>query len=434
MPVELWSDTVWVFVDYNNAGKMERLPLLPGATLTTTSPGGEVIEEPDNNKGVWVVGNARSAGSFSATVKLLTAVKDVGGACVYGSNYPPVGEYSKSDASEIKFTGTPEYKVVLERSNKSTYTVTVGKGESLPIPNGEAALSFTDKTGAPGKLSCIPSRVYDLTASALSFCEGSAGVTFALSGTELGRIYQLYKDGTTAVATLPGTGSPATFSDTVNEAGTYMARTVQLEYCQAVMTGRHAVAPTPSAVPPTMSGSSSYCSSGTITATAGYGGNGILWDDGSTDALRAVTATGTYYAVTTSETDCNSSTATITVDVTQPGTKGDAITACGCTSGLTACNGYCRDLAADNAVCYKDREYKVGCVGGDLALCTAPSGWTTVKMNISDTKSLIAALNARQSFWTSECQCPTCRYVANYIEVTCQPGGNAQSFYYWSHR
>jgi hypothetical protein len=29
---ELWSDSVWVFVDYNNAGKMERLPLLPGAT------------------------------------------------------------------------------------------------------------------------------------------------------------------------------------------------------------------------------------------------------------------------------------------------------------------------------------------------------------------------------------------------------------------
>jgi hypothetical protein len=150
----LWSDTVWVFVDYNNKGVMERLPLSPGATLTATSPGGKVIEEPDNNQGVWVAGNARSAGSFSATVKLLTTVKDVAGACVYGSNYPPVGECLS--ASEVSFTGTPEYKVVLERSNKSTYTVTVGKGESLPIPNGEVALSFTDKTGAPGKLNCIP--------------------------------------------------------------------------------------------------------------------------------------------------------------------------------------------------------------------------------------------------------------------------------------
>jgi hypothetical protein len=33
----LWSDTVWVFVDYNNKGVMTRLPLLTGATLTATS-------------------------------------------------------------------------------------------------------------------------------------------------------------------------------------------------------------------------------------------------------------------------------------------------------------------------------------------------------------------------------------------------------------
>jgi uncharacterized protein (TIGR02145 family) len=133
---------------------MERLPLLSGATLTATSPGGKVIEETNNNQGVWVVGNARSAGSFSATVKLLTSVKDVGGACVYGSNYPPVGKYIS--ASEITFTGTPEYKVVLERNDESTYTVTVGKNESLLIPSGEAALSFTDKTGVPGIMKCVP--------------------------------------------------------------------------------------------------------------------------------------------------------------------------------------------------------------------------------------------------------------------------------------
>ena len=47
----VWSDLVWVFVDYNNTGKMERLPLLSGATLTATSaPGvGKVIEVLDNN-------------------------------------------------------------------------------------------------------------------------------------------------------------------------------------------------------------------------------------------------------------------------------------------------------------------------------------------------------------------------------------------------
>jgi hypothetical protein len=108
MPVTLWSDSVWVFVDYNAGGTMKRLPLSAGATLTATSaPGmGRVIQYSDNKQGVWVVGNARSAGSFSATVKLLTATATIAGACVYASNYPPVGEYKS--ATKISFTGTPE--------------------------------------------------------------------------------------------------------------------------------------------------------------------------------------------------------------------------------------------------------------------------------------------------------------------------------------
>jgi uncharacterized protein (TIGR02145 family) len=142
----LWSDTVWVFVDYNNAGKIERLPLSPGATLTATSPGGKVIEEPDNNKGVWVVGNARDAGAFSATVQLLTAVKDVGGACVYGSNYPPVAKYITDQT--IQFTGTPPYDLVLSTGTDQAY------GNYNLLAN-QRLWSFTDATGAPGILSAI---------------------------------------------------------------------------------------------------------------------------------------------------------------------------------------------------------------------------------------------------------------------------------------
>jgi uncharacterized protein (TIGR02145 family) len=156
MPVELWSDTVWVFVDYNKNGVMERLPLLSGATLTATSPGGKVIEEPDNNKGVWVAGNARTSGSFSATVKLLTTVKDVGGACVYGSNYPPVGEYYppveeySSDAPVFSFTGTPMYDIQLAKPGGGS--VTVKSGDTFLLPCNYTLTSFTDATGAPGRL------------------------------------------------------------------------------------------------------------------------------------------------------------------------------------------------------------------------------------------------------------------------------------------
>jgi hypothetical protein len=98
MPTDfLWSDSVWVFVEYNDAGVMRRLPI---ASATATA--GTVTKISGNDTGVRLIGNARSAESFSSTVQLLTEIKDVAGACVYASNYPPVGEYT--DASHISFT------------------------------------------------------------------------------------------------------------------------------------------------------------------------------------------------------------------------------------------------------------------------------------------------------------------------------------------
>jgi hypothetical protein len=151
----LWSDSVWVFVDYNNNGKMERLPLLSGATLTATSAPGSatVIQYDDNDKGVWVVGNARSAGSFSATVQLLTGTggsqsRPLHGACVYASNDPPVGEYTS--ATQFVFTGTPPYDIVLK--NKDNAKIYRTSGADFDIPGGYTFVSFTDATGAPGSI------------------------------------------------------------------------------------------------------------------------------------------------------------------------------------------------------------------------------------------------------------------------------------------
>jgi hypothetical protein len=151
----VWSDTVWVFVDYNNAGTMERLPLAAGATLTATSPGGEVAYEGGNNKGIWVIGNARSAGSFSATVKLCTdAMHSVSaGACAYASNYPPVGKYTTP--ADISFTGTPPYTIVIKKDAGGT-TETRQSNSPFTVPAGYTVQSFTDKTGAPGTLIYLP--------------------------------------------------------------------------------------------------------------------------------------------------------------------------------------------------------------------------------------------------------------------------------------
>jgi uncharacterized protein (TIGR02145 family) len=176
MPVDVWSDSVWVFVDYNKNGRMERLPLLSGATLTATSaPGvGKVIEVESNNQGVWIAGNARSAaGSFSATVQLLTAVKDVGGACVYGSNYPPVGEYTATD--KIEFTGTPMYEILLTKSGGET--ATVKSGDTFLLPCDYTVTSFTDRTGAPGIIASTPADTPPYAASTKTWIITSGTIT-----------------------------------------------------------------------------------------------------------------------------------------------------------------------------------------------------------------------------------------------------------------
>jgi hypothetical protein len=178
----VWSDTVWVFVDYNKNGVMTRLPLTAGATLTkTSSPSvGKVREEPGNNQGVWVVGNARTAGSFSATVQLPTAISDIGGACVYASNYPPVGVFKNGDG--IFFTGTPVYDLIFRDGDRERQNWMVS-GSSFTVPGGFTLMSFSDKTGAPGRIIthavyCFPGVIGgsgDMVPACASYVAGNIG-------------------------------------------------------------------------------------------------------------------------------------------------------------------------------------------------------------------------------------------------------------------
>jgi hypothetical protein len=284
----LWSDTVWVFVDYNAGGVMKRLPLASGATLTATSaPGvGKVIEEENNDKGVWVVGNAKSdansSGSFSAKVQLLTTENVVSGACAYASNYPPVGEYLT--ASSITFTGTPPFDLKM-----NTGAISVQKGYVL-LEN-QTLLSFTDKTGAPGIIKCIPPATFTLLASASGFCSDDAtGITFALDDTEDGRKYQLHK-GSDAVGNVLSSmgGGAATFTGgPFNVAGTYTAWTVAEGLtCAMPMNRSHVVIENPLPDNPDVLSNTRKCA-GTVTLSASTPGAGIDWN---TD----ISSTATWY-------------------------------------------------------------------------------------------------------------------------------------------
>jgi uncharacterized protein (TIGR02145 family) len=71
---------------------------------------------------------------------------------VYGSNYPPVGEYLSS--TKISFTGTPMYNIVLKDNGSGTDMRM--SGSPFSVPQGYTVQSFTDKTGAPGIIKYIP--------------------------------------------------------------------------------------------------------------------------------------------------------------------------------------------------------------------------------------------------------------------------------------
>jgi uncharacterized protein (TIGR02145 family) len=212
MPVAPWSDTAWVFVDYNDNGVMKRLPLSPGATLTATSASGagKVIAVPGNNQGVWVVGNARDAGTFTATVRLLAAVANVAGACAYASNYPPVGEYISPET--VKFTGTPPYDLTLSTGTDHAYG-------NYNLLAGQTLESFMDNTGAPGMIKCIEPATYTLSGS--NVCVGS-NVNLTLSGSQGGGWrYQLYKGDTPVGGVVDGTGLSLTFNEVTATAATF---------------------------------------------------------------------------------------------------------------------------------------------------------------------------------------------------------------------
>jgi hypothetical protein len=229
---EVWSDTVWVFVDYNNAGKMERLLLTTGATLTETSASGIGCVEyaTDNKKGVWVIGNARDAGSFSATVQLFTATAttDFPGVCVYASNYPPLGKW-KEDGSGVSFTGTPNYEILLTHI-QSGATSTVISGKDFVIPPEYVITSFTDATGAPGTFHCISPAAPSVAQG--EFCYEQSGELRAVAS---GSVTIIWYDALTG-GTLLHTGEVLSLTPLYNAAAQYYAQAVSVGNCRSART------------------------------------------------------------------------------------------------------------------------------------------------------------------------------------------------------
>jgi uncharacterized protein (TIGR02145 family) len=302
-------DSAWVFVDYNDKGTMKRLEL-SGATLTPSSSPGKAYMVSGNKQGAWVV--ASNAGAFSATVQLLTATATAGfpGACGYAIDYPPVGKYTAAD--KITFTGTPPfYLTFTDVSTPATVSEKTGDSYTGNFA-GKTIASFHDATGAPGLI--IPA-TFTLNVSAESYCAGSAGVSFTLTGTHHGVQYQLIEKDAGIVKTLDGTGSAATFSGTY-PAGVYSATTLPTAvFREVAMDGAPTVTKYSNPDPPAMTGGGSQCG-GTKSIKAEANGDGaIRWTDNSSTVSTRTVGTGTYYAVTTSAASCESAAASVSVTI-----------------------------------------------------------------------------------------------------------------------
>jgi uncharacterized protein (TIGR02145 family) len=197
---------------------------------------------------------------------------------------------------------------VLKHQDNETDTIYRVSGGIFDLPQNYTLVSFTDATGAPGRMKCIVPATFALQASALSFCEGSEGVQFALSGTEDGRHYQLYRDGAAVDgAALEGNGNAATFNGAFNVAGTYTAWTIADKlYCATAMNGMLVVVENllpdnPIAYPP----ASRNCP-GTLTLSASSSGAVIDWyanaaatttlHTGASYTTPEIETSATYYA------------------------------------------------------------------------------------------------------------------------------------------
>jgi uncharacterized protein (TIGR02145 family) len=223
-----------------------------------------------------------------------------------------VGLYTSD--TDLSFTGTAPYIVTLKNEGGTTQPPITVNSNNYVVPSGATLYAFTDATGAPGMLGCIPSTTYTLVASAAAYCTGST-VTFALSNTTSGRTYWLYKD-TEHVNTLTGTSGAATFTGTFAGAGVYTAQVIaENGYCAAEMTGAHTVSENP--LPAATVTAKTICSGGTaaLAATLGAGTTTPMtytWNIGGTPSTttansktsQALDATTTYTVRLTNSNGC----------------------------------------------------------------------------------------------------------------------------------
>jgi hypothetical protein len=327
-------------------------------TFSASVPGGSTIDWYDAPTGGATVTGGYDVTSFSPSINASTTyyaqARNTTTGCVSATRLAVIGTINAAPGTPTmggggaqcggtrSITATPGSGGTGIRWTDGSSTVSprsVGTGTYYAVTTSDAGCE-SGTMSVSVTINAVPG--VPTGASSNARC-GSGTVTFSATAPSNCTIdWYTTSNGTTLVT---GGGSVTSFSPSINTSTTYYAQ-ARNTTTGCVSATRLAVVGTVNTVPgtPTITGNTSYCTSGTISATAGANGNGIRWDNNSTTSTRTVNISGTnnYYAVTTSAAGCTSSTTTFSVTINQPGGSGQAPTACGCASGLANCGSTCQ--------------------------------------------------------------------------------------------
>jgi hypothetical protein len=182
----------------------------------------------------------------------------------------------------------------------------------------------------------------------------------------------------------------------------------------------------------------------TFSATKPADATGLDWTgsvSGQGTSKTTATTAGNYSAqvrsyLTSAGTTCYSGwTGSVSATINGLAGRDQANNGC-CASGLTACNGYCRDLAADRAVCYNNREIREICVGNDFAV-SCGTEYTLTAFSRNETMTILQRIWNERSLghtsWTGEIG-SGCRYVCTRTECNICTTGSGTSYGWLGYR
>ncbi len=364
--------------------------VISGATATTyvpTQAGTYTRQAKDGTcNTAWVA----STGSWVVTVVSIPAV-------------PTLTATTTCEGTAITFTSSAVTGATGYQWNGTGVTASSGTGRttsSKATTVGNYAAQVRSYTTASG-ITCYSAYTSNVTGvivdipnvptlTATTTCAGTA-VTFTSSSVSGATGYQWAGAGVTA-----GSGTARTKASNATTTGNYVAQvrsyiTASGISCFSAYTSNvtGVIVATP-AVPtltqdgPECVGTAITFTSSSVSGATGYqwAGAGVTASSGTarTKASKATTA-GSYIAQvrayrTASGIICYSAyTSNLAGVINTGGARDKAPNSCGCATGLTALNGYCRDLTADGAFACEGKEHKVVAAEIYWANASCPAGW-----------------------------------------------------------